>query len=78
MKRTIFLGLTVAAVAAMLVVTYSGLLQDADATIRESKKDRANKVLDKHIAAGGEHGEKAQKIKDRLNNGNSNPSEGNG
>ena len=31
------------------------------------RKSRANNVLDGHIAAGGAHGEKAQKIKDRLN-----------
>jgi hypothetical protein len=34
-------------------------------------KDRINEVLDRHIAVGGAHGEAAQKIKDRLNDGGS-------
>jgi hypothetical protein len=51
----------------MLVVTYSGLLQDADAT-RQSKEERRNAVLDKHIAAGGAHGERAQEIKNGCTN----------
>ena len=33
----------------MLVVSNSGLLQDADASLRDKAKERANKVLDKHI-----------------------------
>ncbi|MGA7370774.1 MAG: hypothetical protein WBX01_16760 [Nitrososphaeraceae archaeon] len=35
--------------------------------LADSRKDLANKVFDKHIEKGGEHGEKAQKIKDKLN-----------
>ena len=34
-------------------------------------KDRIHEVLDRHIAVGGAHGEAAQKIKDRLNDGGS-------
>ena len=34
-------------------------------------KDRINEVLDRHIAVRGAHGEAAQKIKDRLNDGGS-------
>jgi hypothetical protein len=65
MKKTMFVGLTLAAIAAMLVVTYSGLLQDTKATvIFDPKTERRNNVLDKHIAAGGAHGERAQEIKD--------------
>ena len=37
--------------------------------LADSKRDRANKVLDKHISAGGEHGEKAREIKNKLNGG---------
>ena len=58
------MGLTLTALTAMLVVQYSGLLQDADASIRQSAEERRNNVLDKHIAAGGAHGERAQEIKD--------------
>lgn len=32
-------------------------------------EERANKVLDNHIEAGGAHGERAQRIKDKLNDG---------
>ena len=35
----------------------------------DRKKERANNTLDKHIAAGGEHGKKAKEMKDRLNDG---------
>lgn len=65
MNKTIFMGLAVAVLTAMLVVTYSGLLQDTKATvIFDPKTERRNNVLDKHIEAGGAHGERAQEIKD--------------
>jgi hypothetical protein len=32
-------------------------------------KDRIDEALDRHIAVGGAHGEAAQKIKNRLNDG---------
>jgi hypothetical protein len=34
-----------------------------------STRDRANKVLDEHIDAGGDHGDKAREIKNKLNGG---------
>ena len=42
-------GTLAAVLTAMLVVSNSGLLQDADASLRDKAKERANKVLDKHI-----------------------------
>lgn len=67
MNKSIFVGLTLAAIATILVVYNSGLLQDANATtISPSASERANNNLDKHIAAGGNHGEKAQEIKNEC------------
>jgi hypothetical protein len=62
--------MVVAAIAVTLIVSNSGLLQEAYATaFDDPAKDRANSNLDKHIAADGEHGAEAQKIKDKLNHG---------
>ena len=36
----------------------------------DSKKNRAKKVLDKHIFAGGKHGDKACEKKNKLNGHN--------
>lgn len=59
-----------AAIAVTLIVSNSWLLQEAYATaFDDPAKDRANNNLDKHIAADGEHGAEAQKIKDKLNHG---------
>lgn len=60
------MGLTLTALAAMIVVAYSGLLQDADASIRQSAEQRRGDVFDRHIAAGGAHGERAQEIQDEC------------
>lgn len=37
--------------------------------LADSTRDRANKVLDEHIDAGGDHGDKAREIKNKLNGG---------
>ena len=68
MSKSIFVILVIGAMAISLVAS-TVLITEADASLRDKAKDRANKVLDKHIEAGGAHGEKAQKIKDRLNDG---------
>jgi hypothetical protein len=78
MNKSIFVILTLAAIAAILVVSNSGLLQDANATIRcdnpracgdggDPADPRTNNNLDTHIAKGGEHGNKALEIKDSRN-----------
>ncbi|MGH9986989.1 MAG: hypothetical protein ACRD8W_23845, partial [Nitrososphaeraceae archaeon] len=67
MNKSIYVGLTLSAKAAILVVSNTGVLQDASATLGDPTRDSANSNLDKHIAAGGAHDEKAQKIKDGLN-----------
>ena len=43
--------------------------------LADSKCDRINKNLDRHIEAGGEHGKKTQEIKSKLNR---NPDPGHG
>jgi hypothetical protein len=35
--------------------------------LADSKKDRAIRILDKHIKEGGKHGEKSKEIKDKIN-----------
>ena len=72
MTKSIFVGLIVSALAISLISS-AVLTTEADASLRDKAKERANKVLDKHIEAGGAHGEAAQKIKDRLNNGDGGP-----
>ncbi|MFY9964097.1 MAG: hypothetical protein WBL44_11455 [Nitrososphaeraceae archaeon] len=60
----------VGAIAVTLIVSNNGLLQEVYTTaFGDHAKDRANSNLDKHIAADGEHGAAAQKIKDKLNHG---------
>lgn len=70
MNKSIFVGITlVAVVAAMLIVSNSGLLQqEADAA---SKRDRVNKVLDEHIkrSDGTAHGDAVKKLKEKFNGG---------
>lgn len=62
--------MVVGAIAVTLIVSNNGLLQEAYATaFDDHAKDRANSILEKHIAADGEHGAEAQKIKDKLNHG---------
>ena len=62
--------MVVVAIAVTLRVSNSGLLQEAYATaFYDPAKDRANSNLDKYIAADGEQGAEAQKIKDKLNHG---------
>jgi len=62
--------MVVAAIAVTLIVSNSGLPQEAYATaFDDPAKDRTNSNLDKYIAADGEHGAEAQKIKDKLNHG---------
>ena len=62
--------MVVGAIAVTLIVSNNGLLQEAYATaFDDHAKDRANSNLDKHIAADGEPGAEAQKIKDKLNHG---------
>lgn len=65
MNKSIFVVLVIAAVVISLAAS-TVLISDADATSRIIR-ERANKVLDGHIEAGGTHGEAAQKVKDRLN-----------
>ena len=66
MNKSIFVGMVIGALAVSLaasaVVTTTALPSDR-------AKDRANNNLDRHIEAGGAHGDAAQRIKDRLNDG---------
>lgn len=58
------------AIAVTLIVSNNGLHPEAYTTaFDDHAKDRANSNLDKHLAADGEHGTEAQKIKDKLNHG---------
>lgn len=68
LPKSIFVGSTMVAVAAMLVVSSSGLLQDASATIL---RDRVNKVLDEHIerSEGTAHGDAVKEIREKFNGG---------
>lgn len=68
MSKSIFAGIVIGALAISLAAS-AILTFEAQASLRDSFLDRANNNLDRHIAAGGEHGEKAQKIKDKLNDG---------
>ena len=65
MKSSTLMVMIVVSVIAAAMIASTVVTSDVSADI---KRDRANNVLDKHIAAGGAHGEAAQKIKDRLNN----------
>ena len=70
MNKTIFV-VTVVGFIALAMIMSTVVTSDV---LADSKRDRANKVLDGHIEAGGEHGDKAQEIKNRLNGGgHSNP-----
>jgi hypothetical protein len=70
MNKTIFV-VTVVEVIALTMIMSTVVTSDV---LADSKKDRVNKVLDKHIKVGGKYGEKAQEIKDRLNGrGSGNP-----
>ena len=64
-KSIIVVTITVTVIALAMImstVVTSGVLAD-------STRDRTNKVLDKHIEAGGDHGDKAREIKNKLNGG---------
>jgi len=67
MNKTIFV-VTVVGFIALAMIMSTVVTSDV---LADSKRDRANKVLDKHIEAGGEHGDKAREIKNRLNGGGS-------
>jgi hypothetical protein len=66
MNKSIFVALVIGALAISLLAS-AVLANEADASKRNIIKERANNVLDKHIDAGGAHGEAGQRIKDRLN-----------
>ena len=61
MNKSIFM-VTVVGVIALAMIISTVVTFDV---LADSAKDRKNKVLDKHVDAGGKHGEKAQEIKDR-------------
>jgi hypothetical protein len=71
LNKTIFV-VTVVGFIALAMIVSTVVTSDSFA---DTKRDRANKVLDKHIEAGGEHGDKAGEIKKKLNGGSggSNP-----
>ncbi|MGA7369589.1 MAG: hypothetical protein WBX01_10715 [Nitrososphaeraceae archaeon] len=67
MNKTIFVGMVIGVLAIYLVApTVANACQPCCPT---AFLDRANNNLDRHIEAGGIHGDAAQKIKDRLNDG---------
>lgn len=57
---------TVVGVIALAMIISTVVTSDV---LADGAKDRKNKVLDKHVDAGGKHGEKAQEIKDRSDGG---------
>jgi hypothetical protein len=65
MDKGIFVGMVIGALAISLAAS-AVLTTDADATSKIIR-ERANKVLDKHIEVGGEHAKGAQEIKNKLN-----------
>jgi peptidoglycan hydrolase CwlO-like protein len=67
MNKSIFV-VTVVGVIALAMIISTVVTSDV---LADSSKDRRNKVLDKHVDAGGKHGEKAQEIKDRSSGGSS-------
>ena len=72
MNKSIFVGMVIGALAISLAAS-AVLTTEAFALYGDRAKDRANNNLDKHIEAGGAHGEAAQKIKNRLNGGDGGP-----
>jgi peptidoglycan hydrolase CwlO-like protein len=70
MKKSVFV-VTVVGFIALAMIMSTVVTSDV---LADSKRERANKNLDKYIEEGGEHGEKAQEIKNSLNGGgHSNP-----
>jgi peptidoglycan hydrolase CwlO-like protein len=71
MNKTIFV-VTVVGVIALAMIILTIVTSDV---VADNKRDRANKVLDEHIKEDGKHGEKAQEIKNKLNDcaGNHHP-----
>lgn len=68
MSKSIFVGIVIGALAISLAAS-AILTSEVQASYRDSFLDRANNNLDRHIEAGGAHGEAAQEIKDKLNDG---------
>ena len=66
MNKHIFV-VTVAGIIALAMIMSTIVTSDV---LGDSKKNRANKVLDKHIFAGGKHGDKACEKKNKLNGHN--------
>ncbi len=61
---------TVVGVIALAMIMSTIVTSDVFA---DTKRDRANKNLERHIESGGENGKKAQEIKDKLNRNPSHP-----
>ncbi len=66
MNKNIFVVTVTVAVIALAMIMSTVVTSDVSA---DSKRDRANKVLNNHISAGGDHGDKAREIKNKLNGG---------
>lgn len=66
MNKSMFVVTVAKAVIAFAMIMSTVVTSDV---LADSKKDRANKVLDEHISAGGDHDDKAREIKNKLNGG---------
>lgn len=65
MKKSIFV-VTVVGFIALAMIMSTVLTSEV---LADSKSERANKNLDRHIEEGGEHGDKVQEIKNNRNGG---------
>jgi peptidoglycan hydrolase CwlO-like protein len=63
MNKSLFVVTVAVAVIALAMLISTVVTSDV---LADSKKDRANEVLDKYIEIGGEHGDKARENKSKL------------
>ena len=63
MNKNIFVVTVTVAVIALAMIMSTIVTSDV---LADTKRDRANNVFWKHIDKGGEHGEKAHEIKNKL------------
>jgi uncharacterized membrane protein len=64
MNTSIFVVTVVVAIITLAMILSAVVTSDV---LADSKKDRANRVLDEHISARGDHGDKGREIKNKLN-----------
>jgi hypothetical protein len=62
MNKNVFVVMVVGVIAVAMIMS---AIVTSD-VFADTKRERTIKVLDKHISAGGEHGEKAEEIKREL------------